>query len=120
MKGSVMAFYECTFVARPDLGKNDVSKLTDQLAKIVTDNGGAIVKNEYWGLRTLAYKINKMGKGHYTMLGISAPAAALKELERNMGINEDIIRTLTVRVEKMDASPSVMLQQQRGDGTEAA
>ena len=115
-----MAFYECTFVARADLGKGDVTKLTDQLSGIVTAQGGTVVKNEYWGLRTLAYKINKMGKGHYTMLGINASPAALKELERNIGINEDIIRHLTVRVEKLDASPSVMMQQQRGDGYEAA
>ena len=115
-----MAFYECTFVTRPDLGKNDVTKLTDALAKIVTDGKGKVVKNEYWGLRTLAYKINKMGKGHYTMLGLDCSAEALKELERNIGINEDIIRHLTVRVETMDASPSVMLQQKSGDSYEAA
>ncbi|MEJ0010632.1 MAG: 30S ribosomal protein S6 [Alphaproteobacteria bacterium] len=70
-----MAFYECTFVARADLGKGDVQKLTDALSKIVTDNGGTIVKAEYWGLRTLAYKINKMSKGHYTLLGLDCPGA---------------------------------------------
>ena len=115
-----MAFYECTFVTRADMGKGDVTKLTDALAKIVTDHKGKVVKNEYWGLRNLAYKINKMGKGHYTMLGLNCSAEALKEVERNIGINEDIIRHLTVRVEKMDASPSVMLQQKSGDGYEAA
>lgn len=113
-----MAFYECTFVVRPDMGKADVTKLTDSLAKIITDNGGSIVKNEYWGLRTLAYKINKLGKGHYTMLGLDSPAAALKELERQIGINEDIIRHLTVRVDTLDASPSVMLA--KTDSYEAA
>lgn len=115
-----MAFYECTFVARPDLSKADVQKLTDQFSKIITDGKGTIVKTEYWGLRTLAYKINKMSKGHYTMLGIEAAPATLKELERNMGINEDIIRTLTVRVEKMDATPTVMLQSKSGDNYETA
>ena len=115
-----MAFYECTFVARPDLSKADVQKLTDSFAKIVTDHEGSIVKNEYWGLRTLAYKINKMGKGHYTMLGLNCSPVALKELERNLGINEDIIRVLTVRVDAMDATPTVMLQQKSGDSYEAA
>jgi small subunit ribosomal protein S6 len=115
-----MAFYECTFVARPDLSKADVQKLTDDFAKIVTDHKGSIVKNEYWGLRTLAYKINKMGKGHYTMLGLDCSPVALKELERNLGINEDIIRVLTVRVDAMDATPTVMLQQKSGDSYEAA
>ncbi len=115
-----MAFYECTFVTRPDLSKADVQKLTDQLSKIVTDGKGRVIKAEYWGARQLAYKINKMAKGHYTMLGIEADAATLKELERNMGINEDIIRTMTVRVEKLDATPSVMLQQKSGDSYEAA
>lgn len=115
-----MAFYECTFVARPDLSKADVQKLTDQFSKIVTDGKGKVIKAEYWGLRQLAYKINKMAKGHYTMLGIEAAPATLKELERNMGINEDLIRTLTVRVEKMDVNPTVMLQQKSGDSYEAA
>lgn len=112
--------YEVTVVVRPDLSKNDVQKLTDALSKIVTDNGGEVVKSEHWGLRTLAYRIKKVTKGHYTMLGLRAPYAALAELERNISINEDVLRTLTVRVEKMDATPSVMMQQKSGDSYEAA
>ena len=115
-----MAFYECTFVTRPDLSKADVQKITDGFAKIVTDAQGTIVKTEYWGLRQLAYKINKLSKGHYTMLGLDCSAAALKELERNLGISEDVIRVLTVRVDTMDATPTVMLQQKSGDTYEAA
>lgn len=115
-----MSHYEVTFVTRPDFSKGDVQKLTDSLSKIVTDNGGTVVKAEYWGIRTLAYRIQKVTKGHYTMLGITAPYAALAELERNISINEDIIRTLTVKVEKMDATPTVMLQQKSGDSYEAA
>lgn len=114
-----MAFYECTFVARGDLNKADLQKLTDTLSKIVTDHGDTVIKAEYWGLRTLAYKINKMGKGHYTMLGINAKPATLRELERNISINEDVIRSLTVRVDAMDASPSVMLSQKSGDSYES-
>jgi small subunit ribosomal protein S6 len=115
-----MAFYECNFVTRPDLSKADVQKLTDQFSKIVTDGKGKVIKAEYWGLRQLAYKINKMAKGHYTMLGIEASAETLKELERNMGINEDLIRTMTVRVDTMDATPTVMLQSKSGDSYDAA
>ena len=115
-----MAFYECTFVARSDLSKADVEKLTATFSKIITDAKGTIVKTEYWGLRTLAYKINKMAKGHYTMLGLDCSAPALKELERNMGINEDVIRTMVVRMDKMDATPTVMMQQKSGDSYEAA
>ena len=113
-----MAFYECTFVTRPDFSRADVQKLTDTLSKIVTDGKGSIIKTEYWGLRQLAYKINKMSKGHYTMLGLEVNPETLKELERNMGINEDIIRTLTVRVDAMDATPTVMLQSKSGDAYE--
>ena len=115
-----MAFYECTFVARSDLSRADVQKITDTFSKIVTDGKGTIVKTEYWGLRTLAYKINKMAKGHYTMLGLDTSAETLKELERQIGINEDVIRHMTVRVETMDATPTVMLQQKSGDSYEAA
>lgn len=115
-----MAFYECTFVLRSDLSRADVQKATDSFSKIVTDAKGTIVKTEYWGLRTLAYKINKMAKGHYTMLGLECEPATLKEVERQLGINEDVIRTMTVRVDKMDATPTVMMQQKSGDPYEAA
>ena len=115
-----MAFYECTLITRPDLSKGDVQKLVDGFAKIITDHKGKILKNEYWGLRQLAYKINKASKGHYAMLGMEASPEALKELERNLGIHEDIVRSLTVRFETMDASPSVMMQQKSGDSYEAA
>jgi small subunit ribosomal protein S6 len=116
----IMKHYEVTFVTRPDMSRNDVQKLTDSLSAIVTENGGSVAKAEYWGIRTLAYRIQKTNKGHYTMLGITAPFAALAELERQISINEDIIRTLTVKVDSMDATPSVMLQQKSGDSYEAA
>ncbi|MFO0109468.1 MAG: 30S ribosomal protein S6 [Alphaproteobacteria bacterium] len=115
-----MAFYECTLITRPDLSKGDVQKLVDGFAKIITDHKGKILKNEYWGLRQLAYLINKASKGHYAMLGIEASPEALKELERNLGIHEDIVRSLTVRFETMDASPSVMMQQKSGESSDAA
>lgn len=115
-----MALYEVTFVVRPDMSKADVQKLTESFTKLVTDHKDSVIKNEYWGLRTLAYKITKMSKGHYTMLGLNAAPATLKELERQISINEDIIRHLTVRVDALDATPSVMLQSKSGDSYEAA
>lgn len=110
-----MAFYESTFITRQDMSKQDVNSLADSFGEIIKNNGGKVVKNEYWGLKNLAYKINKSRKGHYTMLALDAPAAAVKELERNMGINEDVIRCLTVRVEEIEEGPSVMLNQNKRD-----
>lgn len=110
-----MALYEATFITRQDMSKQDVSSLTDSFSDIITKNGGKVVKNEYWGLKNLAYKINKSRKGHYTMLAIDAPAAAVKELERNMGINEDVIRSLTIRVEEIEEGPSVQMNANKRD-----
>jgi small subunit ribosomal protein S6 len=112
-----MAFYESTFITRQDMSKQDVSNLTDTFSDIIKKNGGKVVKNEYWGLRNLTYKINKSRKGHYTMLAIDAPAAAVKELERNMGISEDVIRALTIRVDEIEEGPSVMMNQNKRDET---
>lgn len=108
-----MPFYETTVITRQDLSRQDITKITDSLTAIVEQGGGKVVKNEYWGLRTLAYRIRKNRKGHYAMLGIDAPAAAIKELGRNIGINEDIVRSLTVRVEALEEGPSAMMQQSR-------
>lgn len=114
-----MAFYESTFIARQDLSRQDVSKLMDSFAGIIKEKGGKVVKSEYWGLRNLAYKINKNGKGHYAMIASDAPPAAILEMERVMGINEDIVRKLSVRVEEIDEAPSAILQKNsREDATE--
>ncbi len=108
-----MPLYESTFITRQDLSRQDITKITDSFVSIVEQGGGKIVKNEYWGLRNLAYRIRKNRKGHYAMLAIDAPIAAVKEMERNMGINEDIIRVLTVRVETIEEGPTAMMQQSR-------
>lgn len=109
-----MPLYESTFIARQDLSKQDVTKLADSFGTIIEQGGGKLLKNEYWGLKSLSYRINKNRKGHYNMLAIDAPAPAVHEMERNMRINEDIIRALTVRVEEIPEGPSVMMQQTRG------
>lgn len=108
-----MPLYEATFITRQDLSRQDITKIGESFGAIIEQGGGKVVKNEYWGLRSLSYRINKNRKGHYTMLGIDAPAAAVKEMERNMRINEDIIRALTIRVDELDEAPSAMMQQAR-------
>ena len=106
-----MALYEATFIARRDISTQDVTKLTDQFSAIITSNGGKVVKSEYWGLRNMAYRVKKNKKGHYVMLGLDAPSAAVKELERNLHLNEDVIRNLTVRVEEIETAPSAPLKE---------
>ncbi|MBL4619277.1 MAG: 30S ribosomal protein S6 [Marinicaulis sp.] len=104
-----MPLYEHVFIARQDISPAQVEGLTETLAKIVTDNGGKIEKSEYWGLRNLQYKIKKNRKGHYSLFNIEAPAAAVQELERQENINEDILRSLTLRVEELNSEPSSVL-----------
>ena len=105
-----MSFYENIFIARQDATAAQVEALTDAFAAILTEQGGKVTKREYWGLRSLSYRIKKNRKGHYTLLNIDAPPAAVVEMERNMRINEDVLRLLTVRVEALEEGPSAMLQ----------
>jgi small subunit ribosomal protein S6 len=109
-----MPLYESTFIARQDLSRADVTRLTDTLTGIIENNGGKIVKNEYWGLRSLAYRIKKNRKGHYTLLGLDAPFEAVKEMQRNIGINEEILRAMTVRVDELDSNPSPIMNSRSG------
>jgi len=104
-----MALYENVFIARQDVPATQVETLTTQFADVVTSLGGTVSKKEYWGLRSLTFRIKKNRKGHYTLLNIDAPSAAVKELERTMSINEDIIRYLTVRVDSLEEAPSAVM-----------
>ena len=104
-----MALYENVFIARQDVPATQVETLTNQFAELVAAQGGTVSKKEYWGLRSLAFRIKKNRKGHYTLLNIDAPSAAIKELERTMSINEDIIRFLTVRVDELEEAPSAIM-----------
>ena len=104
-----MAIYECVYIARQELTAAQTEQLSKDLTKIVSSNSGEIKKQEYLGLRNLAYKIRKNRKGHYTMFHIEAPASAIEELERNMRLNEDILRYLTVKIDKLPDGPSVMM-----------
>jgi len=105
-----MALYEHVFLARQDLAQAQVDALAEAATKIVEDNQGKVVKTETWGLRSLAYKIAKNRKAHYVMLEIDAPAGVVAELERQTQINEDIIRYMTVKVDALEAGPTVMMR----------
>lgn len=105
-----MPFYEHVYLARQDLTPAQVESLTEAFTKIVTDNGGQVAGNEYWGLRNLAYRIAKNRKAHYVLLNIEAPAAAVQELERQVALNEDVIRFQTIRVEALETGPSAMMR----------
>jgi small subunit ribosomal protein S6 len=110
-----MPFYENVFIARQDVTAAQVEALTEQFAGIVTAQGGNVTKREYWGLKSLSYRVRKNRKGHYTLLNIDAPAAAVIEMERQMRLNEDVLRQLTVRVDALEEGPSAMLQSKGRD-----
>ncbi len=112
-----MALYETVFIARQDVTSAQVDTMAEEFASIVTANQGTVVKTENWGLRTLAYRMNKNRKGHYVLFQLDAPHAAVAELERNMSLNEDILRFLTLKVEEHEVEPSAVMQSKndRGD-----
>ncbi|MCW3836662.1 30S ribosomal protein S6 [Sphingomonas canadensis] len=105
-----MPLYEHVFLARQDLAQAQVDALAETATKIIEDNAGKVVKTETWGLRSLAYRIAKNRKAHYVMLEIDAPAGVVAELERQTQINEDVIRYMTVKVDALEAGPSVMMR----------
>ena len=105
-----MSYYESVFIARQDISSTQVEQLIEQFAEIVATGGGEVKKREYWGLRSLAYRIKKNRKGHYVLFNLDAPASAVTEMERLMCLNEDILRYLTIRVDALEEGPSVMMQ----------
>jgi small subunit ribosomal protein S6 len=104
-----MRCYEHTFIARQDLSPLQAQALADTYAGLVTEHGGEVTKNEYWGLRNLAYRMRKNRKGHYLHLNLKADAATIDELERQERLSDDILRYLTVKVEELDDGPSVLM-----------
>ncbi len=108
-----MPLYEHVFLARQDLAQAQVDSLAENATKILTDNGGKVVKTETWGLKSLAYKIAKNRKAHFVMLDVDAPPAAVAELERQTNINEDVIRFMTIRVDEHEEGPSAMMRRER-------
>jgi small subunit ribosomal protein S6 len=109
-----MPLYESVFIARNDITQAQVDAVADQVTTILGEQGGEVKKREYWGLRGLAYRIKKNRKGHYMLLGIDASPAAMQEVERQLGLNEDVLRVLTLRIEAIDEAPSAILSR-RGE-----
>jgi small subunit ribosomal protein S6 len=105
-----MPLYENVFIARQDISGAQAEALADSFVQLIAEQGGEVKKRENWGLRNLAYRMNKNRKGHYVLFNIEAPAAAIFELERTMRINEDVIRYLTLRVDTLDEGPSAIMQ----------
>ena len=105
-----MPLYEHVFIARQDLSSAQAEGLVEHFSTVLSDNGGAIVDKEYWGVKTMAYKINKNRKGHYAFLKTNAPSAAVQEMERLMRLHDDVMRVLTIRVDAHGEGPSIQMQ----------
>ena len=112
-----MPLYECVFIARNDVTQQQVEAIADQVAGVIGEGGGEVRKREYWGLRGLAYRIKKNRKGHYMLLGVDTQPAAMQEAQRQLGLHEDVLRELTIRVEAIEEAPSAILTR-RGEERE--
>lgn len=110
-----MPYYETVYIARQDLSDAQVKELTDGYSKIITDAGGKIHKVENWGLRNLAYRINKNRRGHYVLIESDTPAPALHEVERTMRLNEDILRFMSTREDELSTGPSIIMDKSSKD-----
>ncbi len=111
-----MPFYEHVFIARQDLSQAQVDALAETVTNIVTEYKGEVHKTETWGLKQLAYKIQKNRKGHYVMLSAEVAGEAIAEIERQAAISEDIIRWMTIKVDELEKGPSVMMRKQERRG----
>ncbi|RNF33131.1 30S ribosomal protein S6 [Paracoccus methylarcula] len=115
-----MPLYEHVLIARQDLSNTQAEGLIEHFSTVLADNGGKVVDHEYWGVRTLAYKINKNRKGHYAFLRTESPSAAVQEMERLARLHDDVMRVMTIRVDEHKEGPSVQMQkrEERGDRRE--
>ncbi|MBC7132615.1 MAG: 30S ribosomal protein S6 [Roseovarius sp.] len=115
-----MPLYEHVMIARQDLSNAQAEGLIEHFGAVLADNGGKVLDSEYWGVKTMAYKINKNRKGHYAFLRTDAPAAAVQEMERLMRLHDDVMRVLTIKVDAHQEGPSVQMQKrdERGDRPE--
>jgi small subunit ribosomal protein S6 len=105
-----MPFYEHVFMARQDLSQQQVDELTNHYKGVIEQLGGTVPKVEYWGVKSLTYRIKKNRKAHFTLMNVDAPAAAISEVERQQKISEDVLRRLTVRVDELETGPSAMMR----------
>ena len=111
----IMNFYETISILRQDTSIHGVKSITDEFKSILANMGAEVIKHEYWGLRQLAYPINRNKRGHYIMLCIKASSDAVVELERHYKIKENVIRFMTLKVDKIEPAPSLMMQSQIGE-----
>ena len=107
--GVVMPLYEHVVISRQDLSNTQAEGLIEHFGKVLSENGGKVLDSEYWGLKTMAYKINKNRKGHYSFLKTDSPSVAVQEMERLMRIHEDIMRVLTIKVDVHKEGPSIQI-----------
>ncbi|MRG72718.1 30S ribosomal protein S6 [Alphaproteobacteria bacterium HT1-32] len=105
-----MPLYETVMIARQDISGAQAEGLIETFSTLIGEQGGSVTKNEYWGLKSLAYRMDKNRKGHYALMNIDAPAPAIAEMERQMRLNEDVLRYLTIRVEEHETEPSAMMK----------
>jgi small subunit ribosomal protein S6 len=110
-----MPLYETVVIARSEITQAQADAVADAVIAQLETDGGAVKKREYWGLRSLAYRIKKNRKGHYILLGLDAPSLAINEMERQLTLNEDVLRFMTVRIEEISEEPSVILSRKSDD-----
>ena len=111
-----MPLYEHVFISRQDLSNTQAEALIEEFSTVLSENGGSVVEQEYWGVKTMAYKVNKNRKGHYAFLKTDAPSAAVQEMERLMRLHEDVMRVLTIKVNGHEEGPSVQMQKRDDRG----
>ena len=111
-----MPLYEHVFISRQDLSNAQAEGLVEHFSTVLKDNGGNVLESEYWGVKTMAYKINKNRKGHYAMMRKDSPSAAVQEMERLMRLHEDVMRVMTIKVDAHEEGPSVQMQKRDDRG----
>jgi small subunit ribosomal protein S6 len=116
MIGANMPLYEHVLISRQDLSNAQAEGLVEHFSTVLKDNGGNVLESEYWGVKTMAYKINKNRKGHYAMMRTDSPAAAVQEMERLMRLHEDVMRVMTIKVDAHQEGPSVQMQKRDDRG----
>ena len=115
-----MPLYEHVFLARQDISQAQVEALVKEYSDVITEAGGKVGKTEYWGLKTVAFKIKKNRKAHYSLMNLDAPSAAIAEMERRMGLSPDVIRFITIRVDEHETEPSIQMRKSARQGSRPA
>ncbi|MEM8798952.1 MAG: 30S ribosomal protein S6 [Pseudomonadota bacterium] len=105
-----MPLYEHVYLARQDIQTAQVDAISEEITKEIEAGGGSVAKTEYWGVKTLAYKIKKNRKAHYVLMNVDAPAPAMAEVERKARLHDDVLRYMTIRVDELESGPSAMMR----------